>query len=73
MLDGDLDIPESNREIALHLRAINNRLTSLESAFTELHTAMESRRFKLQDIFISSLMLPVLGGTLLFLLTKALG
>jgi hypothetical protein len=73
MLDGDLDVPESNREIALHLRAINTRLTGLENSFTELQASVNERRFRLQDVFVSSLILPLVGGMLLFLLTKALG
>jgi len=79
-----LDIPESNREIALHLLAIklqftdlkttvNNRLDTLETQVSNVEEGVNQRRFKAQDILVSSLILPVVGGTLLFLLTKALG
>jgi hypothetical protein len=69
--DGDLDVPASNREIALHLRTINSRLTSLEESFSEFQTSIGERRFRLQDVLMSSLVLPLVGGMLLFLLTKA--
>lgn len=71
-----LDIPEDNREIALHLRAIRYTLTIIETRLTNVEKEVEGlkdRRFKLQDIFVSSLILPLVGGMLLFLLTKALG
>jgi hypothetical protein len=71
-----LDIPEDNREIALHLRAIRYSLTLIEQRLTNVEKEVEGlkdRRFKLQDIFISSLILPLVGGMMLFLLTKALG
>jgi len=73
MTDEGLDIPESNREIALHLRNINGRLDSLEGSVSSIQTGMEQRRFRLQDVLLSSFLLPVVGGMLLFLLTKALG
>jgi hypothetical protein len=82
--EGDLDIPASNREIALHLRVINNRfrimedtvnnrLDNLETQVSNVENGLTERRFRAQDILISSLIMPVVGGTLLFLLTKALG
>lgn len=82
--EGDLDIPASNREIALHLRVINNRfrimedtvnnrLDNLESQVSNVENGLTQRRFRAQDILVSSLIMPVVGGTLLFLLTKALG
>jgi hypothetical protein len=82
--EGDLDIPASNREIALHLRTLNMRLRvlentvaeqldSLENQVSNIETGLRERRFKAQDLLVSSLILPVVGGTLLFLLTKALG
>ena len=73
MLDGELEIPESNREIALHLRAINARLTSLENTVQEFQEMTQNRRFRFQDVLVSSLIFPLVGGMLLFLLTKALG
>lgn len=82
--DGDLDIPASNREIALHLRAmnirqnrlentVNQRLDSLQEQVSDVREGLTQRRFKAQDMLVSSLLLPVVGGTVLFLLTKALG
>lgn len=82
--EGDLDIPASNREIALHLRVINNRfrtmeetvnnrLDSIQDEVSNVKDGLENRRFRAQDILVSSLIMPVVGGTLLFLLTKALG
>jgi hypothetical protein len=90
--NGDhIDVPQSYREIALHLRGIrgetavtNNRLTNLERKFEDsesnlnermdnLEDKIDQRRFRLQDMFISCLLLPVVGGMLLYLLTKALG
>jgi hypothetical protein len=68
-----LDIPESNREIALHLRNINGRLDSLEGSVSSIQEGMEERRFRFQDVLLSSFLFPVVGGMLLFLLTKALG
>lgn len=68
-----LDIPESNREIALHLRNINGRLDSLEGTVSNISEGMEQRRFRLQDVMLSSFLFPLVGGMLLFLLTKALG
>jgi tetrahydromethanopterin S-methyltransferase subunit G len=82
--DGDLDIPVSNREIALHLRTINHRFTllenevkdrldSLETTVSNVKDGLDQRRFKAQDMVVGSLILPLVGGMLLFLLTKALG
>jgi len=82
--DGDLDIPASNREIALHLRTmnirqrnlentVNQRLDKLETKVSDVQEGLTQRRFKAQDMLFSSLLLPVVGGTVLFLLTKALG
>ena len=79
-----LDIPESNREIALHLLAIklqatdvkttlNSRLDNLEIKVDSIEQGMNQRRFRAQDMLFSSLILPLVGGMLLFLLTKALG
>jgi hypothetical protein len=71
--EGDLDIPASNREIALHLRNIISRLDNLESQVSGIQEGMNQRRFKAQDLWVGSLLLPLLGGTLLFIVTKALG
>jgi hypothetical protein len=81
MHDGDdLDIPESNREIALHLKAIRldqtgirGECSHLNSRLDALETTIEQRRYKFQDVLLGSLLLPLVGGILLFLLTKALG
>jgi hypothetical protein len=73
MIEDELDIPESNREIALHLRAIKLRLDNLEGSVSSFQDSMEQRRFKLQDVLLSSLLFPLVGGMLLFLLTQALG
>lgn len=73
MADGELEIPESNREIALHLRAINNRLSELETTVNEFQESMEKRRYRLQDVFLGGLILPIIGGTILYLLTQTIG
>jgi hypothetical protein len=70
--EDELDIPRSNREIALHLRAINARLTDLEKTFETYQQTMSERRFRFQDVLVSSLIFPLVGGMLLFLLTKGL-
>jgi hypothetical protein len=73
MLGNDgLEIPENNREIALHLRAIRASMSDMSDRLDALETSVSERRFKMQDIFMSALILPLLGGILLFLLTKAL-
>lgn len=84
MENNGLDIPISNREIALHLRAINTRCRNIETTFNDrldnleiqvsnLEDCVNQRRSKTQEWLVSSLILPVVGGTVLFLLTKALG
>jgi hypothetical protein len=72
-----LDIPESNREIALHLRHIrtvlkenNESLVKLSERLDNLEEGMEQRRFRFQDVLLGSLIFPLVGGMLLFLLTQ---
>jgi hypothetical protein len=69
---GELEIPESNREIALHLRSIREDITNMSNRLDSLENATEQRGIKFQDRVFGGLLLPVLGGMLLFLLTKAI-
>lgn len=70
-IDG-LDIPTSNREIALHLRAIREDMNNVSSRLDTLENSIETRRFRLQERVVGGLLLPIVGGMLLFLLTKTL-
>jgi hypothetical protein len=69
----DLDIPDTNREIALHLRDIRMDLANVSERLDTLETSVQARQTKFHDNVFSGLLLPVVGGMLLFLLTKALG
>jgi hypothetical protein len=73
MPDDELNIPESNREIALHLRSIRNDVTDIRERLDTLESTIETRRFRAHDIVMSSLLFPLVGGMLLFILTKSLG
>ena len=67
-----LDIPESNREIALHLQAIKLNVSSIFERLDTLESASAQQQRMFRERVVSGLILPVLGGMLLFLLTKAL-
>ncbi len=71
--DDGLEIPESNREIALHLRSIRGDMSNMSNRLDNLEDTIEQRRYRLQDVVLSSLLFPLIGGMVLFLLTKALG
>lgn len=75
MRDGafDLEIPENNREIALHLRSIKDKINTMNDRLDIMERSIEARRYRLQDVMLGSLLLPVLAGIVLYLLTKALG
>jgi hypothetical protein len=68
-----LDIPEDNREIAIHLRVIRLSIADLTKRVSDLEDSVQQRSTKFQDNLFSGLILPLVGGMLLFLLTKALG
>jgi hypothetical protein len=73
MADDELDIPESNREIALHLRSIRTNMANMNTRLDNLENTIQTRRFRLQDVMLSSLVFPLVGGMILFLMTKGLG
>jgi hypothetical protein len=70
--DDDLDIPESNREIAIYLRQIRTTVSDLTNRVTALENTIQERNSRFQDNLLSGLLLPLAGGMLLFLLTKGL-
>lgn len=72
MGDDDLDIPESNREIALHLRSFRLDFIDIKSRLTALENARTARRSFFDRALFQNLLLPCLSGAFLFLLTKLL-
>lgn len=72
----DLDIPEDNREIAIHLRNIRMDLFNLTKRVSELEGAIQVDRQARGKSFEDrawGLIGAVVGGILIFLLTKGLG
>lgn len=73
---GDLDIPEDNREIAIHLRNIRVDLYNLTRRVSELEGAIQTDRQSRGKSFEDrawGLIGAVVGGILIFVLTKGLG
>lgn len=68
-----LDIPKSNREIALHLRSLRQDLKKINNRLDTLENTLQKRRFRTQDVVVGGLLFPVLGGILIYLVTKGLG
>lgn len=66
MGDDDLDIPNSNREIALHLRAIKTDLIDIKTRVVSLENAGRSKL----EVFTRNFLLPVASGIVLFLITQ---
>ena len=73
---GDLDIPEDNREIAIHLRNIRMDIFNLTKRVSELEGAIQTDRQTRGKSFEDSVwgfVGALVGGIMLFLLTKGLG
>lgn len=66
MGDDDLDIPNSNREIALHLRALRTDFVEVKNRVTALENAGKGRL----EVFFKNFLLPIASGVVLFLITK---
>ena len=65
--DDDLNIPASNREIALHLRNIRRDIRQINSRMDEFEDSVSQRRLKFQDLLYS-----VVGGVVVYLCTQLL-
>ena len=70
MIEGDLEIPERNREIALHLRALRRDVGEINERMDNFENSIAQRRFRLQDLILGSLILPAISGMLALLITK---
>lgn len=73
---GDLDIPEDNREIAIHLRNIRMDIYNLTKRVSELEGAIQTDRQTRGKSFedrVWGFVGALVGGIMLFLLTKGLG
>lgn len=62
-----LDVPESNREIALHLKNIREDVEQINNRMDEFEDSVSQRRLKFQDLLYS-----VIGGIVVYLCTQLL-
>lgn len=67
MRDGELEIPESNREIALHLRSIKRDITQINSRMDDFENSATQKKLRIQDLLFS-----VIGGIVVYLCTQLL-
>lgn len=49
---------------------LNDRINTIGSAVDNLESSIVERRFKLQDILVASLLLPIIGGTVVALVPR---
>lgn len=70
--NSELGIPETNREIGIHLVNMQEDINDLNIKINSLEGEMRGRRFKVQDMILGGLMLPILCGIMLIILTKGL-
>lgn len=67
MIDGELEIPESNREIALHLRSIRQDITQINTRMNDFENSATQKKLRFQDLLFS-----VVGGVVVYLCTQLL-
>lgn len=68
MVDSNgLDVPESNREIALHLKNIREDVEQINNRMDEFEDSISQRRLRFQDLLYS-----VIGGVVVYLCTQLL-
>lgn len=65
--DGELEIPESNREIALHLRSIRRDITQINTRLDDIEDSATQKKLRIQDLLFS-----VVGGIVVYLCTQLL-
>lgn len=73
---GDLDVPEDNREIAIHLRNIRISIADLTRRVSEIETAIQTERNSRGKSFedrVWGLIGAVVGGIMIYVLTRGLG
>lgn len=67
MREDELDIPESNREIALHLRSINRDIRQINTRMNDFEDSATQKKIRIQDLLFS-----VIGGVVVYLCTQLL-
>lgn len=65
MIDGELEIPESNREIALHLRSIRQDITQINTRINDFENSATQKKLRFQDFLFS-----IVGGVVVYLCTQ---
>jgi glucose-6-phosphate isomerase len=67
VIDDGLEIPESNREIALHLRAMRREVEQINNRMDDFEGSVTQKNIRFQDLIFS-----VVGGIVVYLCTQLL-
>jgi glucose-6-phosphate isomerase len=67
VIDDGLEIPESNREIALHLRAMRREVEQINNRMDDFEGSVTQKNIRFQDLIFS-----VVGGIVVYLCTQFL-
>jgi glucose-6-phosphate isomerase len=67
VIDDGLEIPESNRESALHLRAMRREVEQINNRMDDFEGSVTQKNIRFQDLIFS-----VVGGIVVYLCTQFL-